>query len=303
MIAWPFRCMGCGAALTVDKKEARCAACNHVWECRGGIWRFLAPARAAEFAPFLADYERIRRDEGRGSDDPAYYKALPQAPVNDPLAGQWWIRAKTWRAFAECVLPALGTGLRVVDCGAGCGWLSYQLRTLGHLPISVDIHDDPRDGLGAARHFAPDWPLVQAEFDTLPLADACADLIVYNGSLHYSADYVKTLSEALRVLAPGGHIVVLDSPIYFRPGSGARMVAERTAAFEKRYGEPPAASESIDYLDTSILAGLEQTLPLRFRWRRVWYGWRWHWGHWRARLKGERERATFAILIGAPYPR
>src|ERR1700730_10728692 len=187
-------------------------------------------------APFLADYTLIRRAEQRASDDPAYYLGLPECPPEHPIAGQWDLRRRTFAAFTRRVLPRLGPGLRIVDLGAGVGWLSHRLALLGHHPMAVDLTVDERDGLGAARHYQPGWPRVQAEFDRLPLPAGAADLVAFNASLHYSTDYEGTLREALRVLAPGGAIAVLESPIYRRPESGRQMVEERHADFARRFG-------------------------------------------------------------------
>lgn len=249
------------------------------------------------YAPFLRDYLEIRREEARGSDDPAYYKALPEVPAADPLAWQWHIRTRSYRAFVSRVLARRGPGLRVVDCGGGCGWLSHRLHTLGHHPCCVDVNDDPQDGLRAARHYAPTWPVVRGEFDALPLGDACADLVVYNGAFHYSADYAATLREALRVLRPGGTIVLLDTPLYHRAESGPAMVRARHAAYRARKGHDFASPGSVEFLHVDALHTLGTQVGLRFQILPVWYGWRWHLARGKARLLGPREQARFALVL------
>lgn len=266
--------------------------------CRvDGIWRFLPPERAAYFASFLRDYTAIRNAEGHGSDDPARYHKLPEVELGDPLAWQWRMRTRSFACFRRQVLARRGHGLRVLDLGAGTGWLSQHLAVLGHYPCAVDLTLDRRDGLGAARHDTPDWPLVQADFDHLPLGAAQADIVVYNASLHYSIDYRATLREALRVLPPGGCIVVLDSPIYRHDSSGRQMVAERQVAFERDYGTRSDVLPSIGYLTWSLLRDLAQDLGLRWDVLRPWYGWRWALRPWRARLLGQREPSRFAVLV------
>jgi hypothetical protein len=69
----------------------------------------------ARFAPFLADYTRIRQAEQRGSDDPAYHLGLPDCPPDHPIAAQWALRRRTLAAFTRRLLPRLGSGLRIVD--------------------------------------------------------------------------------------------------------------------------------------------------------------------------------------------
>ncbi|MBV8200219.1 MAG: class I SAM-dependent methyltransferase [Acidobacteria bacterium] len=270
----------------------------------------MPPAAAARYAPFLADYTRIRRAEQRGSDDPAYYLGLPDCPPEHPIAAQWALRRRTFAAFSRRVLPRLGPGLRIVDLGAGVGWLSYRLALLGHHPMAVDLTADERDGLGAARHYqevtgggnpravaAAAWPRVQAEFDRLPLPAGAADLVIFNASLHYSTDYGITLREALRVLAPGGAVAVLESPIYRREESGRRMVEERHADFARRFGTRSEALPSREYLTWKEIEELGRQLGVRFRVVTPWYGWRWALRPWVARLKRRREPSRFAILL------
>ncbi len=299
---WPLACPACRRDLGPLSRlgaEVRCVGCGLAAPCTGGIWRFLTAGAAARYAPFLADYTRIRSAERRGSDDPAYYLGLPDCPPEHPIAAQWALRRRTFDALTRKVLPGLGQGLRVVDLGAGVGWLSHRLALLGHHPIAIDLTTDERDGLGAARHYQPAWPRVQAEFDRLPLAAGAADLAAFNASLHYSTDYEVTLREALRVLAPGGTLAVLESPIYRRPESGRQMAEERHADFARRFGTRSEALPSREYLTWTGVAELGERLGLRFRKVTPWYGWRWALRPWAARLKRRREPSRFAILLAS----
>lgn len=304
--------------------ELVCPADGRVYRCVDGIWRFLPPERAAYFAPFLRDYTSLRSAEGYGYDDLERYRRLPEVAPDDPLAWQWRMRARGLAVLRRRVLEPMfranqetrkiaeqdqaleplrvhswidSSSLRILDVGAGVSWLGNRLALLGHLPCAVDLNDDPRDGLGAWRHYSTSWPRVQAEFDRLPFADAQVDLVIYNAALPYSADYRVTLAEGLRVLRPGGRIVVMDSPIYRRDASGRRMVAERQAAFERGYGTRSDAVPSVGYLTWGMLRELGRDLGLRWNVFRPWYGWRWALRPWRARLLRQREPSTFALLV------
>ncbi|HVR12125.1 MAG TPA: class I SAM-dependent methyltransferase, partial [Thermoanaerobaculia bacterium] len=239
----------------------------------------------------------IRRAEQRGSDDPAYYLGLPGCPPEHPIAAQWALRRRTFAALTRRVLPRLGQGLRIVDLGAGVGWLSHRLDLLGHHPMAVDLTTDERDGLAAARHYRGRWPRVQAEFDRLPLPAGAANLVLFNASLHYSTDYEVTLREALRALAPGGTVAVLESPIYRRSESGRRMVEERHADFARRFGTRSEALPSREYLTRKGIAELSRRLGIRFETVTPWYGWRWALRPWVARLRRRREPSRFTILL------
>jgi SAM-dependent methyltransferase len=314
-----FACPVCHADLEALGADVwRCPTDSRSFRCIDGIWRCLPPERAAVFAPFLRDYTAIRDAEGYGYDDMARLQRLPDADPAEPLAWQWRMRAISFASLCRDVIACEETrrdtnisslfaslrvssrvnpGLRVLDLGAGVGWLSNRLARLGHHPCAIDLNLDPHDGLGAALLYGGDWPRVQAEFDRLPLAERQVDLVIYNASLHYSTAYRATLAEALRVLRPGGRIVVLDSPIYRRDASGRQMIAERQTAFARDHGTRSDALPNVGYLTWTMLRELGHVLELRWRIIRPWYGWRWALRPWRARLMRKREPSTFALLV------
>ena len=156
---------------------------------------------AATRQRFLDDYIKIRHAEGRGSQDSAYYLALPYRDTTGRLQDQWTIRAKSYRYLERRVLPPIekqfGRPLRVADLGAGNCWMSYRLALRGHRPLAIDILCDPLDGLAAGRHYQQQtaFPRINAEFDDLPLADESLDVAIYNASIHCarcSTDWERT---------------------------------------------------------------------------------------------------------------
>ena len=73
--SFAFACPVCRAPLDmVGPDECYCRADGTVYRRREGVWCFLPPDRAAMFEEFVRQYETIRRAEGRGSEDPAYYR-------------------------------------------------------------------------------------------------------------------------------------------------------------------------------------------------------------------------------------
>ena len=123
---------------------------------------------------------------------------------------------------------------RVLDVGAGNGWLSSRLSELGHETVAVDLDDDAGDGLGAAAPRTP-FPLVQADFDAMPFAPGQFDLVLMNASLHYSPDPERTVEAAARLLRPGGTLMVMDSPLFEDPADGEAMVAQQLEALSSSY--------------------------------------------------------------------
>jgi SAM-dependent methyltransferase len=277
----------------------------------GGVWSALPAEREQYFARFTTEYLTVRHHEGRGSEDPAYYLALPYRDLSGSLAGQWELRGKTYRYFEARILPGFEQtspqGLDILDLGAGNGWLSYRLALRGHRPVAIDLLDDPLDGLGAARHYCGalpgEFPRIRAEFDNLPFADAQFDLAVFNASFHYSTDYRKTLQEVRRCLRWPGRVAILDSPIYRHWTQGELMREERARQFESRYGFRSDSVPSMEYLPTDILARLSKEVHIHWEIHRPWYGWRWHSRPLKAFLARRRTPSRFWILSGAWGPR
>jgi len=262
-----------------------------------GIHRCLPADRAAHFDRFLREYTAVRMAEGRGTDDPEYFRRLPEPTPGGPIEWQWTIRRNTWRTVRTRVLRAAPPVMTIIDVGAGTGWLSNRLSEQGHELHAVDLTDDASDGLGAARHFLHRFERYQAEMDDLPFADATADVVMFNAALHYSTDYGRTLGEALRVLRPGGRIVVLETPLYRTRAAGDAMVAERHAQFERQYGTRSESVPSIEFMTDDMLHGLAVQLGLRWHRHRTWYGWQWAMRPWKARWRGRRPPSRFVVLV------
>jgi SAM-dependent methyltransferase len=274
-----------------------CVACGQAFEQRGGVWRFLTTPRAARLERFIRQYRCVRQKEGYRSAEAEYYRRLPIVPAADPQARIWQIRRETYFHFLGHVLAAGPLPLHVLDLGAGSGWLSHRLASLGHRPVAVDAIDDERDGLGAARHYATRFPLVQADFDALPFAGGQFDLVVFNGSLHYAADTAATLERAHRMLAPGGALVVMDSPMFCADRDGAAMVGDALRRFAVDCGVGGAEPLGHGYLTFAALALIAERLHLRsdFFPSRGSLGWRLRRSLARVRLR--RSPAAFGLWV------
>jgi SAM-dependent methyltransferase len=252
-----------------------------------GILRAVIPDRRRFYERFLVEYTAIRKAEGRGSSDPAYYLALPYRDLRGRHPDQWAIRGKTYRYFEERVLPGLESGrpLDVLDLGAGTGWMSYRLAQRQHHPVAVDITTDPLDGLGAARHFHARlderFPLVEAEFERLPFADAQFDLAIFNSSIHHSAQYDRTgrardVACVNRASGDPGLADLRNSPR--RPDAGGTP-----STFETRYGARFRCRRALNFC--TRLEEFSDSLRLSWKiW--PWYSWKWALRPWKARLEG-----------------
>jgi SAM-dependent methyltransferase len=245
--------------------EARvvCVACQRAFERHLGVWRFLTPARGAPLERFVQQYRVVRQQDGHRPAEADYYRRLPSVPAGDPQAGSWQIRRETYHHLLGHVLAAGPLPLHILDLGAGSGWLSHRLSSFGHRLVAVDAIDDEVDGLGAARHYATPFAVVQADFDALPFAPGQFDLVVFNGSLHYAPDTAATLERAHRMLAPGGALVVMDSPMFRADRDGSAMVSDALRRFTLDCGLTDAMQQGLGYLTFALLAAIAERLQLR----------------------------------------
>ncbi|WP_420645233.1 methyltransferase domain-containing protein [Candidatus Leptofilum sp.] len=293
-----FVCPVCRGELTLRSENSLdCVADGLTFTCEAGIWRFLPPERVAALAQFRQEYETVRQREGRGSDDPAFYRKLPF--VNE--AG-WAFRARSFETLiAQVIRPFThhqqNRPLHILDLGAGNGWLSNRLAAEGHELTAVDLGINMRDGLGAKAHYQTKFTAVQAEFDHLPLDDAQVDLVIFNAAFHYSVNYEQTLQEATRVLRPEGWVVVMDTAVYQQQSSGQQMVAEREAAFTQKYGFASNALPSENFLTPARLDAIANNLQLHWRQIETVSAWRRWVRQLKVRLRQQREPAQFPLIL------
>ena len=284
----PWTCPGCGFAILEVK----------------GILRALTQESTAQFERFVRDYEVVRAKEGWGSQTADYYLALPFNDLTNKHNSIWRIRARTLLYLQNHVLPKIESAhvssCRVLDIGAGNGWLSYRLAKRGYHPIAVDLLDNDVDGLGAARHYLAYSPQsflrFQADMDHLPFDSGQFDVAIFNASFHYSSDYERTLREVLRCLRRPGIVVVADSPFYWREESGQQMLEERRAMFERQFGVRSDIHHSREYLTQRSLDELAERLKIQWNVGKPWYGLGWALRPVKARLLLRREPSKFYLL-------
>lgn len=231
---------------------------------------------------FRRAYGSHRAAEGRGAGGVTELLALPYLDAG-PHAREWRVRARTFDRFLAAVLAPRAREvptrpLRVLDAGAGNGWLCHRLARDGHRPLALDLRTDDADGLGAARDYAAHltrmFPRAAASFEHLPFAGRTFDLTVFNAAIHYALDLRRVLAEAVRVTAPGGRIAILDSPFYGRCADGDAMVAHKRRTGAATFGaleQDLLSVPVIEYLTPATLADASRTLGLAWRRHRVRY--------------------------------
>lgn len=237
-----FRCPECGSKAFSAGSDLLCPAEGRRLAGSEGVLPLMRAESIAAKAPFLDAYRRVRRIEGWGG-AVDYYRGLPFASEGRHRA-VWKIRARSYRGALRAIarrFPEVKQvdewdklALRILEVGAGNGWFSWRMAQAGHYVLATDISLDEEDGLGAVSRYARPGGAhgdrltrALAEMEDLPLEDAQFDLVVANGSLHYAGRIRDAVSEAHRVLRPGGLFLVLDSPVYDESEPGREMVRHR----------------------------------------------------------------------------
>jgi ubiquinone/menaquinone biosynthesis C-methylase UbiE len=111
-----------------------------------------------------------------------------------------------WRTWVSASLPYL-QGERVLELGHGPGHLQSDLLRNGIWAAGVD---ESRQMGRLAKHDNRRLRLVRAVGQALPFADLSFDTLVSTFPTRYILDQ-RTLSETLRVLQPGGRLIVTFS--------------------------------------------------------------------------------------------
>jgi ubiquinone/menaquinone biosynthesis C-methylase UbiE len=105
------------------------------------------------------------------------------------------------------ILDGLPRGV-ALDAACGTGRHSVYLASLGHKVIGVDTSPEM---LAIARDRCHDAEFFEADLHRLPLAENSVDLVVCAIALSHVPDLAPAFGELVRVLRPGGHLVVSDS--------------------------------------------------------------------------------------------
>ncbi len=115
-------------------------------------------------------------------------------------------RTKAWRKVATSII-APKPGMRILDIAAGTGSSSRPLADAGAEVIPLDFS---KGMLEAGRKRHPDLAFTHGDALALSFKDNEFDVTTISFGLRNTSDTLKALSESLRVLKPGGRMVVVE---------------------------------------------------------------------------------------------
>jgi SAM-dependent methyltransferase len=135
----------------------------------------------------------------------------PAAEVQRRL---WGTDPRAWADLAEshnqplfeAVLDAAGAGpgTRLLDVGCGTGLTLVLAAQRGAIPSGLDVSPGL---LAIARERLPDADLQDGDMESLPFAETSFDAVTGVNAFQFAGDPRRALSEAARVLRPGGRVV------------------------------------------------------------------------------------------------
>jgi 2-polyprenyl-6-hydroxyphenyl methylase/3-demethylubiquinone-9 3-methyltransferase len=138
--------------------------------------------------------------------------ALPRNDVRqyELLGAEWWrpdgvFAMLHWIAAARAALipPAPRPGAVLVDLGCGGGLLAPHVRELGYRHVGLDL-------VSMSLRIAGEHGVtpVRADVHALPLATASVDAVSAGEILEHVVDPSTVVSEACRILRPGGTLAL-----------------------------------------------------------------------------------------------
>ena len=121
------------------------------------------------------------------------------------------IPGRSWAAWARA-LGHLLPPLVIADLGCGDGYLTVEASRFAKRVIAVDRSDAAlsRARAMARRRRVSNVEWKRGELENLPLGDASVDVALLSQALHHAADPARALAEAVRIVKPGGHVLLLE---------------------------------------------------------------------------------------------
>ncbi len=190
------------------------------------------------------------------------------APANNPITSNLYADGDTAALPAEAVAASLGCGNptslaelkpgeTVLDLGSGGGidvLLSARRVSPTGKAYGLDMTDEmltlARENQRKAK--VENVEFLKGEIEHIPLPDKSVDVIISNCVINLSGDKDRVLSEAFRVLKPGGRFAVSDIVVR------GQMPAEIRRRVELWAGCIAGALEESEYQSKLAAAGFEQ---------------------------------------------
>jgi ArsR family transcriptional regulator len=172
----------------------------------GGVLDQLLAEAKKEIPEAAADQAAVRRVLKKRQDKMrSFFDSVAGRLGRDYVPGQ------SWKGVAEALLRLMPP-LVIADLGAGEGAFALLLAQSAKKVIAVDTSAKMIE-VGreqARRHGVKNIEFRLGDMEQVPIRSARVDLVFFSQSLHHALHPGRAVSEASRILRPGGRIVILD---------------------------------------------------------------------------------------------
>jgi SAM-dependent methyltransferase len=121
------------------------------------------------------------------------------------------VPGRSWAAWARA-LGHLLPPVVVADLGCGEGYLTIEAARWASRVFAIDRSSEVmrRGRELARRRRVANIVWKKGQLDAVPLGDESVDVVLLSQALHHAEEPAAALSEAVRILRPGGRVLVLD---------------------------------------------------------------------------------------------
>jgi SAM-dependent methyltransferase len=173
---------------------------------RDSLWEMLR----AQFEGANDDPE-VRADSARLQEVLRLRKESFRNHTADARDNRQLVPGRSWAAWSRA-LGLLLPPVRVADLGCGEGYLTIEVSRWARKVVAVDRSQtvlDRAQELGRRRK-ARNVTWKRGELEDLPLRSASVEIALLSQALHHASDPARAVTEAARVLVPGGRLLVLE---------------------------------------------------------------------------------------------
>jgi ArsR family transcriptional regulator len=167
--------------------------------------------------------------------------------------GKDYVPGKSWKSVAEALLRLMPP-MVIADLGAGEGAFALLLAQRAKKVIAVDTSAKMIE-VGreqALRRGIENVEYRLGDMEELPIDSASVDLVFFSQSLHHALHPERALSEANRILVPGGRIVILDL-VKHRFEEARELYADEWLGFSETELESMLEKTAFTEIQTSVV--------------------------------------------------
>ena len=190
--------------------------------------------------------------------------------TQEQINGDWTIRSDNYNSYVEEEFStdrppkwleliesqaSADRPLKILDAGCGPGFFTVLLSKAGHEVTGIDGSEGM---LKHARENADRYgvfpKLMEGDFGALPFPDGSFDLVVSRNVTHIIREHLKVYGEWLRVLRPGGVLLIFDANWHlpYQPGPVRDEAIRREREGLEKFGWGYTHDGSYEYIDSEL---------------------------------------------------